>query len=1191
MHSVGALMATLKINTAPFLKDFSSALSQAKQQAQSLTNAVSSIGTKSGNNASSSMKQVSASLAQVSSSAKSASKNVSSAMKGASDSAKDASDKTGGFKDSLSSLGTVAGGITIAGIFSGVANEISSAGKALTEFTSNMQKAQISYEYLLGSSEKAKGYIALMNDFAATTSFDTEQAIDMSRMLMAGGFQVEKVKDLMEIVNDFGSISRFKGNQLERLVYAMTQIKSTGVLLGGEVRQISQANVPILDILKEELGLTSEQIKKIGDLKIPAEEAITAIARGMQKRAQGAAKKISNTIGGMLETIHDDSRSLGAELFKGPIGVFEDFIRIIRDKLEAIRDVFTKQGIGGVFESFIPKELQQSLKNIYAGFMTLIDAIKPLAKLVGESLAGAFGVFIQVLGAVLPPISAVALGISKVIQYCVSAAPWVKILVGAIGGLVIANLAANALSFLWTVTRAGAICTLVAEAVNILRTSIIALTAAVTRTPLGFGLTLLTGSLIWLASATGLTDKALESLMNTFNKFLGYDTENMLNPEETDTKKWMDEFSKSATESQKNLKDVGKEAKEAGKKVKDSFVASFDEVFQVPDKLKEASNELANMGGKAEEKKKDDAKPKDNQKQPPSQPQNPTVAMPPFSGGGGIGNWIGIAIGELEGAFAKMGAMALDFAKQFSDALSSIGESLQNVFQPVTDMVNNLQNVLDGSLNRLLEWSGNVGDIVGNFTSGMSASLLEWSGSITDFLNNLSTSLVEWSGSFASSVSDVLTGLTNSIIEWSGSFSQGFDGAFSGVTARFIEWSGSLGSGMSAFFERLKNAVKEYSVETISAFASVAVGSLSALQPLFQQAPALFKTAFSAMTTSVTSWATNLATNISSVVGVGAQAIAVFSQTSMSNIGAFVSATAGAIATWGINVGANVASVANGVSSATASFAQNGANNISSFVSTTSAGIASWASSVLENMKAFANGGMSAAAAFGKGAWSGIANFVKSTASGIASWATSTFSTISSWASRVVSIVQSVGRAIGASFGEGAAEIGGAVSTAGASISEYASENKNWLIPVGVAAGVVGIGALTVATGGAALPAIAGLGLAAGIGAGKIKPVQGLANGGIVSEEQLIAISEGNRKEAVVPLENSGAMSPFSRAVANDLASMQGGAQQAPQDTKPVLYVHNLIANEEGLRQLYREFTVIQEEEDRRGGLGGTFFG
>ena len=94
--------------------------------------------------------------------------------------------------------------------------------------------------------------------------------------------------------------------------------------------------------------------------------------------------------------------------------------------------------------------------------------------------------------------------------------------------------------------------------------------------------------------------------------------------------------------------------------------------------------------------------------------------------------------------------------------------------------------------------------------------------------------------------------------------------------------------------------------------------------------------------------------------------------------------------------------------------------------------------------------------------------------------------------------------------------------------------------------------------------------------------------GGIFNREHIARFAEGNKAEAIIPLENEAAMKPFVDAVSNGLTSalmpLIANISVGQQSQLQPLYVGTLIADERGLKELSRKMEVIQLEEKARRG-------
>lgn len=99
----------------------------------------------------------------------------------------------------------------------------------------------------------------------------------------------------------------------------------------------------------------------------------------------------------------------------------------------------------------------------------------------------------------------------------------------------------------------------------------------------------------------------------------------------------------------------------------------------------------------------------------------------------------------------------------------------------------------------------------------------------------------------------------------------------------------------------------------------------------------------------------------------------------------------------------------------------------------------------------------------------------------------------------------------------------------------------------------------------------------------------GHAAGGVFDREHVARFAEKNKAEAIIPLEEDRAMQPFVDAVANgltgSLAPLIAQINTGNSNNLPPLYVGTLVADERGLRELYKKFEIIQVQENERRGL------
>lgn len=293
----------------------------------------------------------------------------------------------------LRSFKRVASGLAIsAGIYA-VTGAITGASEAILTFRNNLEASEISMTYFAENALQAKEYIRELEDFAAYTPFSTESAISMAQYLQAMSVPINASKSMLKVISDTAAATGATEQNMQRIVTALGQILTKGKLAAEEVRQLANANIPIYDILKQQLNLTGQEIKNLGKLNINASKAVVAILDGLKDRYEGAAEQIAETLGGMTETIKDDALIISEAFFHGSLDRLEDRITGIRDKLDEWRDIALHQGTGGMITAIIGDldptgsgTLEQFIIAAIAGFKNLGDTIHDFATRNGTAL-------------------------------------------------------------------------------------------------------------------------------------------------------------------------------------------------------------------------------------------------------------------------------------------------------------------------------------------------------------------------------------------------------------------------------------------------------------------------------------------------------------------------------------------------------------------------------------------------------------------------------------------------------------------------------------------------------------------------------------------------------------------------------------------------------------------------------------
>jgi|GEM_PF-2345897 len=151
---------------------------------------------------------------------------------------------------SFSKLGTLIGGYFSARALMGFT-------QAVINIRGEFQKTEIAFSTMLGSQQKAKDLMKDMIELAATTPFSLQEVTEGAKQLLAFQVPAEEVTDTLKRMGD---IAAGLSIPLGRIQLVFGQVRAKGKLMGDDLRQFTEAGVPMLAELGRQLGKTQAEI-------------------------------------------------------------------------------------------------------------------------------------------------------------------------------------------------------------------------------------------------------------------------------------------------------------------------------------------------------------------------------------------------------------------------------------------------------------------------------------------------------------------------------------------------------------------------------------------------------------------------------------------------------------------------------------------------------------------------------------------------------------------------------------------------------------------------------------------------------------------------------------------------------------------------------------------------------------------
>jgi len=188
-------------------------------------------------------------------------------------------------------------------------------GKSIIDTASDMEQAKVAFTTMTGSADIATKTLSDLSDFAKKTPFTFPSIVEASKRLLA--YNVE-AKNLIPTLSTLGNISSGVGmEKMPQLILAFGQVKAATRLTGMELRQFSEAGVPLLQALVDQANkaggkwvtVGGQAKKAAGDVKEMNDKL--AIASQALKEAEASGKSKESTLMRLRNTVENYTEKIG----------------------------------------------------------------------------------------------------------------------------------------------------------------------------------------------------------------------------------------------------------------------------------------------------------------------------------------------------------------------------------------------------------------------------------------------------------------------------------------------------------------------------------------------------------------------------------------------------------------------------------------------------------------------------------------------------------------------------------------------------------------------------------------------------------------------------------------------------------------------------------------------------------------
>lgn len=253
-------------------------------------------------------------------------------------------------------------------------------GQELIEATKFFEQQRVALEGIVGSASEAAKAMSGLKQMALESPFELKNLVGYTKQLSAYGIAVE---ELLPTTNKLADLSAGLGVDMSRLILAYGQVNAASVLRGQELRQFTEAGVPLVEKLSEKftelngkLVTTGEVFEMISKRQVSFEMVAQVLSDMTSEGGEfyKMQENLTDTLYGQIEKLKDtwtiELNNIGSSWGKMLRGVVEMLQTVVKN-LPLLLSSLATAGIVKLFS--LMSSLSASLK---ANIMSSVAALR-----------------------------------------------------------------------------------------------------------------------------------------------------------------------------------------------------------------------------------------------------------------------------------------------------------------------------------------------------------------------------------------------------------------------------------------------------------------------------------------------------------------------------------------------------------------------------------------------------------------------------------------------------------------------------------------------------------------------------------------------------------------------------------------------------------------------------------------------
>ena len=262
--------------------------------------------------------------------------------------------------------------------------------------TANMEKLEVQLKSMTGSAAVGAELLNDLKVFSASTPFQIEGLGQSAKQLLASGVAVDEIKDKLKFLGD---IAAGTGKPISNITAIFAKLKNRGKASLEELNQLSEAGVPILDILAKGYRVSKEEVMEMSSKGKISFAVMQAAMQSVTEKGgifNDMMSKQSETLSGLWSTLTDN---IG--LFLAELGVVLVDTLDLRNVMVKVIDTIKSMTVGiAKFAKEHPTLTKIAL--VFAGIAAVIGPVLIALAAIAPLIMGAVPAVIALSGFLLP---------------------------------------------------------------------------------------------------------------------------------------------------------------------------------------------------------------------------------------------------------------------------------------------------------------------------------------------------------------------------------------------------------------------------------------------------------------------------------------------------------------------------------------------------------------------------------------------------------------------------------------------------------------------------------------------------------------------------------------------------------------------------------------------------------------------